>query len=270
MQSKRSIPSQFYDTDYFLNRVQGGDLFIQSQGTLFVQKHYRIFALAGDLENKLLLDMGCGRGDFVIGAARKGAIATGCDFSPAAISLAKGFSARFLDESSRVSFDLLDNPGFNTSYPDEYFDIVSCSDVIEHLDDDRVGDLLREAYRVLKAKGRFIVHTGPNLLYLKYGRYVDFWFTYYASFLIKSLKPFVVKKEAEDLHVNEQTVLSLKRRLRRHGFRGKVWAEQGYTDQWNNSRSDIKALRSLWRRVHKWGSPVLCSEIYARCGKAEE
>lgn len=267
MSSKRTIPKQSYDRDYFLRRVQGGDIFTQSKGTALAWKHQRMLELAGDLRNKLLLDIGCGRGDFAIGATRKGAVASACDFSPDAISLAKEFSNDFLGNRNKISFTLLDNHNFNTGYTTGYFDVVACADVIEHLDDCQIDLLLDEAYRVLKTEGHLIIHTGPNLLYLRYGRYVDFWLTYCAAFLIRNLKPAMVRKEAEDLHINEQTIHSLERRLHTHRFYGKVWAEQGHTDRWRDSKPTIKALRSLWRRTHDWAAPVLCSEIYAVCGK---
>jgi SAM-dependent methyltransferase len=49
-------------------------------------------------------------------------------------------------------------------YPDESFEIVTCTEVIEHLEHYR--ETLQEAYRVLKTGGTFVVST-PNILNLK-------------------------------------------------------------------------------------------------------
>ena len=49
-------------------------------------------------------------------------------------------------------------------YNDDYFDLVTCSEVFEHLENYRAS--LREAFRVLKKGGIFIVTT-PNVLNMK-------------------------------------------------------------------------------------------------------
>ena len=49
-------------------------------------------------------------------------------------------------------------------YPDDAFDIVTCTEVIEHLEHYR--ETIQEAHRVLKTGGTFVVTT-PNILNLK-------------------------------------------------------------------------------------------------------
>lgn len=261
------IPKDLYDEGYFLNQTSGGEVFIRSRGTSFAPKFLRVLQLAGDLENNHLLDIGSGRGDLVIAAAKRGAIATGCDFSPDAISLASKFCSHFLEKPLAVTFDLINNPSFKTDYRENQFDIVTCMDVLEHLTESQIVQLLREAYRILKVNGRLVIHTSPNLLYLRYGLFIDSLFTNLASRIIKELPRITDTRSPKDLHINEQTVFSLRRFLRSNGFRGKVWAEQTFTDRWDHSTRSTLLLRYFWRKVHKAAAPILCSELYAVCTK---
>ena len=75
---------------------------------------------------KRVLDFGCMDGVFTIALHRRGAIATGYDIAPAAISQARDF----VGDAGQ--------PSFTTHLPEPgQFDLVYCCEVIEHMENDR-------------------------------------------------------------------------------------------------------------------------------------
>lgn len=67
-----------------------------------------------------------------------------------------------LQDERNIKFDL--NQGSNLPFPNEYFDIIVCQEIIEHIENP--WKLLRDASRVLKKDGLIIVST-PNILSLQ-------------------------------------------------------------------------------------------------------
>lgn len=66
-------------------------------------------------------------------------------------------------EPCHEALDVIADFAAGTDFPEEHFDTVFCSQVLEHTPDP--GAFLDEAYRVLKTNGRLIVTT-PFLFYL--------------------------------------------------------------------------------------------------------
>jgi 2-polyprenyl-3-methyl-5-hydroxy-6-metoxy-1,4-benzoquinol methylase len=102
-----------------------------------------------------LLDVGCGKGTlgYYLNSDK---ILYGIDISKIAISEA-------IKTYKRA--DALDIDRENLPYENNFFDIVVALDVIEHVFDPI--SMLKEAYRVLKRGGKFILST-PNILYEEY------------------------------------------------------------------------------------------------------
>lgn len=108
---------------------------------------------ADGLEGKTLLDIGAGRGRLLrllLNGISANAFA--CDYH----------TDRF--EVRSVPIHRVDLNSEILPYHNEFFDLVTCSEVIEHLEN--VHSLLREAHRVLK-KGGLLVLTTPNVLNMK-------------------------------------------------------------------------------------------------------
>ncbi len=94
-----------------------------------------------------VLDLGCGAGKFALYAGRDGARATGLDVAPF-------FLPRALRQVELVLGDLRRLPFRKGSFPRAY-----TLDVLEHLDEPGVNDVLREARRVIGPGGRLFVYT---------------------------------------------------------------------------------------------------------------
>jgi ubiquinone/menaquinone biosynthesis C-methylase UbiE len=94
-----------------------------------------------------LVDLGCGAGKLALAAADAGAAVTGLDIAPF-------FLARTLERVELVLGDLRRLPFRKGAYPAAY-----SLDVLEHLDEEGVFELLREARRTLAPAGRLAVYT---------------------------------------------------------------------------------------------------------------
>lgn len=99
------------------------------------------------------LDIGAGHGELISLMRSKFDIhSSACDYTDSLMRL------------SDVSVKIAELSNENLPYPDESFDLVTCTEVIEHLEHYR--STLREIYRVLKPDGTLVLTT-PNILNLK-------------------------------------------------------------------------------------------------------
>lgn len=99
-----------------------------------------------------ILDVGCGNGIISMTLGRLGYQVLGVDVSKKAIQ-----TARQNNNLKNVTFEVID--AANLVLPTEAYDIIICSEVLEHLD--RPSALLRVLYQALKDEGKLIV-TVPN------------------------------------------------------------------------------------------------------------
>ena len=102
-----------------------------------------------------VLDVGCGTGENSQRIAAKGHTVYGVDISANAVDKyrRRGFEGRVMDVEEGLDF------------PDESFDLVYCSEVIEHLVAPEA--LAREAFRVLRTGGQLVLST-PNSAFWVY------------------------------------------------------------------------------------------------------
>ena len=117
--------------------------------------------LVGPRPGMRVLDLGCANGAQMVMLGLQGAEVAGQDLDAAAVEQANrkleqlGIGGRAtVGDASQVQFD------------DESFDVVLSSDFHEHFDDALAEAINREAWRVLKPGGRYVIKT-PNLAYLK-------------------------------------------------------------------------------------------------------
>jgi ubiquinone/menaquinone biosynthesis C-methylase UbiE len=109
----------------------------------------RRFALANVRSGERVLDLGCGAGDLTGDLAAAGAVTTGVDVAEAALR-----RARARHPGLEFLLAPIDGP---LPLPDQSFDVVWASEVIEHVAD--TARWLSEVRRVLVASGRLVVTT---------------------------------------------------------------------------------------------------------------
>lgn len=100
------------------------------------------------------LDLGCGAGRHSFEALRRGANTIALDYSPGDLPQVKDMMyaiAEAGDVPEGVSFGVLRGDALHLAFPDETFDRIIISEVLEHITDDRAA--LAEVTRVLKPGG---------------------------------------------------------------------------------------------------------------------
>lgn len=135
-------------------------------------KFPRLQKILGTFKAKKILDVGCGTGGFLVQAKQMGADVYGIDPDKDAIEICKLKGVR------NVSI----GKGEALSFKDDFFDIVYCYTVLEHVEDP--GKTLSEMIRVAKPSGQVYIHT-PNYLSFYEGHYKLFWFPMFPRFLAK-------------------------------------------------------------------------------------
>lgn len=223
-----------------------------------------------------VLDIGCGRGEVVLYCARQGCQGEGIDYSSSILDIAQLAADNLPDEvKKRVTFILGDVSDLTIS-PKTY-DRIFLLDVVEHLQDWQLLPLLQTVHRILKDDGILVVHTLPNRWIYK---------TYSTIRHIIPLLPKDIRSEYEkNVHINEQSCLSIKKLLENTNFTASVRVEQELTGQaewykstlFNDRRDKIyKIFRNpIIKLAIKTISTTplrlfLMNDIYAIAGKNNE
>ena len=114
---------------------------------LTFQRHLKpLQARVGSAAGRRLLDVGCYTGIFVEIAAAAGWDAWGVDPSSWAVG-----------EANKSGLQVVEGTLKTAGFPDEFFDVITMWDVIEHVGDPAAE--LRETFRLLKPGGSLVVHT---------------------------------------------------------------------------------------------------------------
>lgn len=192
----RTVPAEIYSKDYFLSFCEGHREFLSGSVTSRLQTAVR----RGNLQEGLsVLDIGCGRGELVSMCALAGCQVWGVDYSEDALEIASRY---FQTELSAESLDRIRLHRMNAqmlAFPDNSFDRVFLTDVVEHLYPAELITTLQEVKRVIKPGGKAVIHTAPNA-----------WLINPAHFLAGLFFSW----QRQPHHVNEQSYFSLQRLLR--------------------------------------------------------
>ena len=117
-----------------------------------------ILRLARPSKDATVLDLGSARGDVCFLLAPLVKEAVGVDASERALEIAETERARRgLDNVRFVAGDV----ATLTAIPDRSIDVAGAFDLLEHIDDATVKEMLRALARVVKPGGRFVAYT-PN------------------------------------------------------------------------------------------------------------
>lgn len=257
MSDPKPVPRDVYDTEYFLSACGGYQEYARSQGKVLPKRLLEAISLAGDMEDLLVLDLGCGRGEVVRFCLTHGAQAVGVDYSKSALALAQKTLA-----SGKVP--LLCAKAQELPFIENSFDLILAFDIVEHLHQPELEKMLAETYRVLVPGGRLLVHTMPNLWYYHFG---------YPLFrILQHLRGRRLPRDPRDrspygksVHVNEQSVLSLRRNLRRAGFDPHVRLHNAQDYRQEDNRL-VRSLMHLAATVYPFAW-VFCNDIFATAFK---
>ncbi|MFC3908307.1 class I SAM-dependent methyltransferase [Legionella dresdenensis] len=125
------------------------------------------------LENKMVLELGCGTGIDSRELIQKGSKLTSVDFSKASLHLAKEFLQEVFPGKE---LSLIHASSHATNLPDEHFDIIYSHGSIHH--SPLFPEICKEINRMLKPGGKalIMVYRKPSLMYLhaKLGRLIDY------------------------------------------------------------------------------------------------
>jgi len=149
------IGKEYYDESGYFEAHAGHLMDLKSPFQQYrVRKVLEIYApMAGER----VLDMGCGWGTFCFAVAPRVAEMVGVDFSEKSIELCeKGLEQLDLENVRFVCADAGD-----TGMDEGSFDTILAADLFEHLYPEDSARVTREAFRLLKPEGRFLVWT-PN------------------------------------------------------------------------------------------------------------
>lgn len=239
----QALPSTLYTEEYFLTACEGYDVFLASEGAHLSRRLHDAFAVAEVQPGMVVLDVGCGRGEILRHCLRQGIAAFGIDYAEAAMQMTREVLAA---EQAQLAAEHPDAPAAPTGialadakflpFPTHAFDRVLMFDVVEHLHPWELHAAMLDVIRVLKPGGRFIIHTAPNRWY---DNYAYPWVRRFRTVLGQGDKypkdPRAITPVNQDVHVNEQDMLSMRRALKDAGFTNiKVWLDSPPQD-WGQS-----------------------------------
>jgi cyclopropane fatty-acyl-phospholipid synthase-like methyltransferase len=205
-----------------------------------------------------ILDVGCGRGELLLHTHQRRAISYGLDYAKDAVLIARETlrSAAAIDDGG---LQLQQANARRLPYASETFARVFLLDIVEHLHPEELREVFAEAHRVLHRGGKAIIHTMPNLWYYRIG-YPLYRFVQYLRGQRLPADP-RERWAYHEVHVNEQTPLSLRTSLRDAGFSVSVRLipAQTYNQESNRLiRTGMMLLSHLY--PFRW---VFCNDIFA-------
>jgi 2-polyprenyl-3-methyl-5-hydroxy-6-metoxy-1,4-benzoquinol methylase len=116
-----------------------------------VLEHSLILGLAGPLQGRSVLDVGCGDGTLAVVSAHNGAVrVVGCDPDPRMVTRARD---RAIQGNVRIDLAVARSQGL--PFPDRSFDVVTCITVLTFVPDP--DNAIREMARVLRPGGRLVI-----------------------------------------------------------------------------------------------------------------
>lgn len=191
-----TIPIGYYDK-----------IFCKQKGVQSCWHYLKFFGVKKRIppETQTLLDVGCGPGTFLGNFMDDSIQAVGFDISSSQISYAT-------NKYGKENLTFIAGEG-DLPFSSASFDVITCIELIEHLDNQEIEKLLKECHRVLKPGGKFIITT-PN--------YKSLWI--FLEKLLNKLSPV----SYEHQHITHFNKKSLKRILEKNNFSVEVKSYLGF------------------------------------------
>lgn len=104
----------------------------------------------GRLENRRILDIGCGLGESAVYFALKGAKVTAIDISPHMIHFAQKLAQRY-----NVNIEFITSSTGELHFEDKHFDFIYCANLIHHLPISERLTFIQNVHRLLRNGGWF-------------------------------------------------------------------------------------------------------------------
>jgi len=103
-----------------------------------------------DFNNKKILELGCGKGDFLLECYKEGLNIVGIDINPKYIKISKEKI-----KNNRFKSSIIQSRGEELPFKNNYFDFINCVEVLEHTRDPK--RVLMECRRTLKNNGQIFI-----------------------------------------------------------------------------------------------------------------
>jgi len=161
------------------------------------------------VEGDVILDVGCGVGQFSYSIAKRAKKVVGVDILASSIEIAKEFS-------SKPNVEFIEGDLFKLHFPDNSFDCILFLETIEHVDNPVM--FIREFHRLLKKDGHLVIST-PNAMSLTN---IIFGFSHFSTSKTKE-KARIINKETRNTGTQQDHIYLwdfeiLYRLLNRNGF----------------------------------------------------
>lgn len=142
----------WWQADSFLNVLETGIHPIRSHYIKSCLQRFQISINKSVPRITSLLDIGCGGGIISEDMAREGFAVSGIDISTPSLLTAKKHAME-----NNLNIDYYEAPAEQLPFASNSFDVITCCDVLEHVDD--LNQVCSEVSRVLKPQGIFIYDT---------------------------------------------------------------------------------------------------------------
>jgi len=221
-----------YTSSYYLSDCGGYDAYKRDKGLSLSDRRLQVVAtLAETAPVGRALDLGCGRGELSVHLARLGHSVLAVDYSESAIALARNAAGSVGRLPGTIAFHC----GDVTHAPlSGAYDVAVASDLIEHMAPGELDELYARIAAHLSERGRFVIHTFPNVWHYTYGHPR----IRRQARKLGAYVPLEPRTRFEELmHINEQSPRVLRRQLRRHFPHVLLWfAEHSLEAPFENLR----------------------------------